>query len=72
MLARQLNCREETLPKREVKDPNTFQVLRHPMKANTPSKETIVQNKELKNAIDSLEKLLTDGLTELHTDLDKL
>ena len=29
-------------------------------------------NKELKNAIDCLKKLVTDGLAELHTDLDKL
>ena len=29
-------------------------------------------NKELKDAIDCLKKLVTDGLAELHTDLDKL
>ena len=29
-------------------------------------------NKELKDAIDCLRKLVTDGLAELHTDLDKL
>ena len=29
-------------------------------------------NKELKDAIDCLKKLATDGLAELHTDLDKL
>ena len=29
-------------------------------------------NKELKNAIDCLKKLVTDGLAEFYTDLDKL
>ena len=30
------------------------------------------RNKELKDAIDCLKKLVTDGLAELHADLDKL
>ena len=29
-------------------------------------------NKELKDAIDCLQKLVTDGLAEFHTDMDKL
>ena len=29
-------------------------------------------NKELKDSIDCLKKLVTDGLAELHADLDKL
>ena len=73
MLARQLNCWEEKLPKWEEKDPNTGQVLRHPMKANTPSKETIVQTKNWKMQLTvNLKKLMADGLAELHTNLDKL
>ena len=43
------------------------------MKTSTLSKETTAcPNKELKDAIDCLKKIVTDGLAELHTDLDKL
>ena len=38
----------------------------------TAGEEGIYLNKELKDSIDCLKKLVTDGLAELHADLDKL